>query len=459
VLGFRVFDFLVQLGGLVMIYHLAKKLFGMSVAGSLASLSYSVYYFGLNFDTGQRDCYSFLCLLAAAIITLSGKWGNWAPKILVGLLIGFAFLIKPTFGLSWPFFGFWFLAEGFRKRPKLIWAELAAFSLACFLPTLSIVSLYWRAGQIEQLYYSTIWYEFEIFAKISSASHIFSVIKPVFLSYTLLNMNPFVLAGAAFAVLTVVDQWRESKQKKLLVMLIFMLVICFASIFIQGKNNFYHRAPFWGFAMILGGAGWALIGSRIAGKGAGIWPRLCAWSLYLFLALLTVTSLDWRMLKFAGAYTYRGLNKSYNSDFHIWTLDDQRKAADYIKTLKKPGDQMEYVGWHPFLPYLAETKVPSRFCCTYHLLLRHYDGRIRPMQQQWMDEYVRDTISARPRFFVISTHIPVGETMLLKDFSLKNHLKNDFPALQEFFEKNYRLINTVGSLEIYELNGSSGQNP
>ena len=79
IIGFRVFDLLVQLSSLTMIFYLSKRLSGSGVAGFLSGVFYGIYYFGLgNFDTGQREAYILWLFLISLIAGVTLKKRAWS---------------------------------------------------------------------------------------------------------------------------------------------------------------------------------------------------------------------------------------------------------------------------------------------------------------------------------------------------------------------------------------------
>jgi 4-amino-4-deoxy-L-arabinose transferase-like glycosyltransferase len=98
--GFRAFDFLVQLGSLMMIFYIARRLFQSGLAGFLGVLLYATYYYNLDYGfTGEREGFILCLTLVALIIHLALERRFLLRAGLVGLLVGFCFLIKPTAGL------------------------------------------------------------------------------------------------------------------------------------------------------------------------------------------------------------------------------------------------------------------------------------------------------------------------------------------------------------------------
>ena len=157
-------------------------------------------------------------------------------------------------------------------------------------------------------------------------------------------------------------------------------------------------------------------------------------------------------------YAFRGLNRAYQGSTayssgvnNMW---NQRKAAEYLKPLLKPGDQVEVFGCYPFLSCLVDRKLPANnFPSVFNLLMRNSDGVSRPQQLKWIGEYSEAVIKARPRFFIMASECPECESgfMNLTGKSLPENMQISLPALYDFFKNNYKLLNRVGELEIFEL--------
>ena len=115
--------------------------------------------------------------------------------------------------MAWPFFGIWFLADGFRKRPRMIWGELLAYSLACLLPSLAIIGLYWSRGYLSELYKCTLWFDFEIYGKLAPVSLSRKISQMIYMGYSLLSNSPLVFVGATYFVLISAAAGGKLKKK------------------------------------------------------------------------------------------------------------------------------------------------------------------------------------------------------------------------------------------------------
>jgi hypothetical protein len=89
----------------------------------------------------------------------------------------------------------------------------------------------------------------------------------------------------------------------------------------------------------------------------------------------------------------------------------------------------------------------------YQLLMRGPNGKITDLQMQWINEYTRDVISARPQFFLVSDQVPGWDVFNLESPSLEQAMHDYFPALGNFLIENYERKGSLGEIEVYELKG------
>jgi len=165
VAGFRAFDLLVQLGTLAMIYYLSVKLSGERLAGFLADIFYSIYYYGLgSLHTGQREGFVFPLLLLSVIAGVVWEKRSWRSVMLAGLALGLAFQIKPFYGLAWPLFAGWIFFQRPERLGAWAWGQAVVSGLCFLAPTLLIVLYYAQGGWLKELYRATLWYGFVIYS-------------------------------------------------------------------------------------------------------------------------------------------------------------------------------------------------------------------------------------------------------------------------------------------------------
>jgi len=450
-LGFRFLDFLLQLGGLVAIFQLARQLAGYSSAGFFASLFYGIYYFSLGpMQTGQREGFIFLITLLAVIIGFALQNRIWLRAVLIGLLSGFAFQLKPHYGLLWPVFGAWFLAEGIKKRAWMVWLELCVFGLFCLAPTLAIVLWYWKDGNLQNLFQNTLWFNFVLYSVWPAGK---PVLVKVILREIFSRMVFIFVAGAAGIYLTGAS--RDPGLKKLRRLLVILCLTSLSAYLLQSKFIKYQLIPFWGIMIIFAGAACANICARLRGLAPGLAGRMSKAVFALCLVIMAIATILHRSdMEFIFQNCFRSFDLAYvrvrgtpydgqaSSDFYL--------AAKYLARYITPDDQIEFFLPYPLIPYLLQKKLPSRFCCVQHLLYLPRDGKRRALQESWIQEYQADVIKSSPRYFVITDPYPYNEFFNLPTRSLKYALKQYFPELNDFFIKNYRPLAEIGWVEIYE---------
>jgi len=454
ILGFRIFDCLIQLSGLGMVYYLARELSGSKLAGLFSGVVYSLYYFGLgNVGVGQREGSILFLLLLAIILSLKLAEQRYLRAILVGLLAGFIFLIKPHYGLYGAIFGLFFLIEGKEKKPVKVLLELFIFSFFLLVPALVIVFIYLRADYLQELYYATIWFNFEIYNK--------SVNYPFGLSWFLFRIpsgtfldHPLIFVSGLFALLVMSGKSKGFEKGKWQWLVIVLLLMSFISYQLQAKYFPYHLIPFWGLMILISSAGWAWIGKRLKEDSDFKRGNLLIGIFYFLLMILVLMEQNLDVIRFCSRYCFRSLDEAYsakvgNYDPHL--ANEQYQAVRYLESMIIDEDQLEFFGAYPLVPYLLKKKLPSRFVCVQHLLLMPGDGKPRPLQEKWIEEYSQAVITAKPKFFLISDYIPGFRTFNLSSPYLSQALAKSFPELSNFLNENYRLINIIGGIQIYEL--------
>jgi len=435
-LGFRFFDFLVQLSCLGMIFYLAKLVSGSGRAGFLAGVFYSIYYYGMgDWNTAQRETYVFWIILICLVLSFSLASHFWLRALAVGLLSGFCFLVKPTYGLVWPVFGLLFLIDEFGKRPLMAWLTLLVFGICCLIPSLLVVFEYRRLGLLDELYNATIWFNFEIFNKMFLPG--FFGRLSIFYSY--LSDSPLILCAGFFSILSAFLRYEELKEKKAFWILLALIAVAVASTQFQAKNQPYHRMPFWGITVVFAGWGWHRIGDQLEKSGDGLLASFGPWLLYGAVVAMLISEINFDILKYSEKYYLRDFKRGYTSQ--LTTLGDDYKAADYLQPLLKPGDELGLFGWQPLIPLLLEKKLPTRYICIEFMLDRPGNREYQPIQRKWINDYISTTLKASPRFFIVE--YPYAP-------NFKEALAQEFAEVQGDLNRNYQLLNKIGLIEIYQ---------
>lgn len=456
ILGFRIFDLLVQITSLAMIYFLAKKVSGSQPAAFLSCLIYGIFYFGLGrWSAGNREVYVLWLFFAALFVSFAGR--GLRRALAAGLLIGFAPLIKPPFGLAWLVFGILFLAQGIKEKRKIPWLELVVYSFCCFLPASAFILYYSQIGRLNDLYQSLIWYNFNVYARVTPLAFsgdpylkFFSLSRVIFLEQPLL-----LFSALFFSFFKLTARPAQNQNFKLWLSIVSLSLVSLIALILQAKYFSYHLIPFWGLLIILAGPGFYQMALRLNGPDAHLRRRLIPGIFSAAIVILLILNVKAEQLKFAAQYCFRNIEPAYFSKYESASdyglVTNYYLPANYLKRMLRPQDQVEVFGVQPLLPFLLKKKLPSRFQNIQHLVYTPLDRTISATQKQWIQEYTSAVISARPRFFIITDQeIPLSVD--LSRPTVKTALSEQFPELNRFLDQNYRLIQKIGLTEIYELN-------
>lgn len=465
VLDFRVFNLVIQLAALVMVFYLARRFSGLSPAGLLSALFYATYYYRLDYyNAGQREEYVLWLVILSVIIGLVLKQRFYLRALLVGLLVSFAFLIKPTFGLLWPVFGTWFLLEGIKTRPRAVWLEMALFSLGCFLPIAIVVLYYWQLGYIRDLYQIPVWYIFNVYGKRPVVLSPYPFDKVIelnqwsLLAYQLKSItreNSLVLVGGLFTIILQLFMLKQKPGRTIIYIFLGLILACFISVYLQRGIWGYHRVPFWGLMIILAGWGWAWFFQAVKDQRPSKWRDFLAPALALGLIVMIFFTVPKYLRSFAARHAFRDLKSAYFKEYKA-----QEQAADFIKAQARPQDQIYYFGTISQLPFLAGKKLPVPLPFTDIFFWEMKDGAVTAFQLEWKKKYIDTFFKTRPRFFIFDTATPVALYNPPPE-SYRPVFKEQLPEIQKALDREYHLVEKFGAVEIYELNpdGPSPGNP
>jgi len=454
IFGFRLFDFLVQLSSVLMIYYLARRISGLSSSGFLAGVFYSIYYAGLgSLETGEREGYIFFLLLLSLIISLGFGNRYWLRAMLVGLMVGFGFLLKPSYGVCWVVFGIWFLAEGLQAKRSWVWLELFLYIFFCLVPLGLVALYYWRLGYVKELYSATILYNLEvysgsssvIFSKLSRIERILYVLHKDIISQTVIIFSSLVM------IVVQIFGWRQVRDRKLFWGLISLLGVSIFSYWLQAKFFPYHLTPFIGLMTIFSGWFFGWVWSYFQGQVRDTWGRFRAGIFYLVLIILVILGNNYYLISYF-AYDYLKPFEQVYSSGNSFDAQYYRVIKE-LEPLLRGESEIGYFGWHPLVPYLLKKKLPTRFCNVYHLLIRRKDGRLSKLQEKWIKEYTEAMIKTKPRFFLVADYVPGWDVFNLESPSLKDALGKEFPELKAFLVANYKLYTKDSVLEVYLYQG------
>ena len=451
--GLRAFDFVIQLTTLAMVFHLSKKLSGQSMAGFLGSVFFAVLYYSSGpYDTLQRESYVLWLMLAALVcaFSLSRRPLLWAA--LAGFFLGFAFLVKPFYGLCWLVFAGLITSQSWRQKPRML-GELLVFAGACVLPSLVVVLFYLQAGYLKELYRAIIWFNFKVYGSGGNSPYGFFDLCLRIARSALSRNYVIILAG----LMGIARLSRRKDARGLFWTLLGLMLATLVSYRLQNKYFPFHLYPFYAILVMFAADAFARL---IAGAGAKMPSALR--KIFYAVSLAVAISLVAAMVKpslieYSLKYSFRSLDAAYSAGFGAKSdphfAADQYLAAKYLEPLLKPGDDVAFFGPYPLVQFLLKSRPLSRFCCLQHFLFMPRDQQMTTFQFVWMQEYSSAIISARPKYFLLADSFPgmKNKFLNLAGRSLRQQLHYDFPELEQLLAQRYRVISQIGDIAIYEL--------
>jgi len=456
--GFRLLDFLLQFGAAGMVYYLARRLTGLSLAGFLAAVFYALYYYGMgSAGDGNKEAMIGWVFLLALTLTLALERKTMLQAALVGLCLGFAFLIKPTYGLAGPVFGIYFLAQGRGLASPVRAAPLIMFSFLCLAPSLAVFVYYWRLNYLTELYQILIQYNYEIYGKMAAPGTAARIWRHAVLPYLLLREQPLLLFTALPMILLGLSGRKSIKDKALFWLTLALIAVGLFNYRFQAKFFDYHQMVFWGLLTIYSGAGCAWLINLVCSRLGRVPAKVFSAAASLALLALMAWGINPGLRNFAAHDCFRPLDRAYQAGFNTeqdlqWTAD-YYATAEYLRPRLKPDDTLVVFGGYPLVPYLLHRKMPTSFPCTHQLVLVRYGRGLEPWQEKWIERYSDEIISGRPRFFLLNQRFPGSRSKLVSFATrdLDQCFRERFPELYRFFRENYRLRTKLGRIRIYEL--------
>jgi len=461
VLALRIMDLIIQLSCLPMVFYVAKRVSGLSIAGFFASVFYGIYYYGLSQNnTLHRDPMVFSGLIFCVAFAFVLENRLWLRAFLVGVMLGYVFLLKPQYGLAWPVFGMLFLIQGIMKRRKATVLELVLFSFSCILPTLLIVFYYWRLGgdALDKLYFANITFNFKVYNAMVDPHIQRLVFWHESLPNIIFKLYPLVFFSAVFLIILLLLNIISAKDRPLFLLLLVMTLVCLINYWSQGKYFLYHSVPFVAFLIIFSGWALGMAADWIKNKTRPAWAGIFVSAFCLAMIILMIsTSVSPGLRRFAKQYCFRSFEKAYMSKRGKTDeeprLRNNYMVANYFRPLLKEDDQIVCFGPYALIPFLLKKKMPTYVPFVQHMLFKRGDGKILPEQEQMIREYSSQVINARPRFFIFANTLTArgNETFNLINEDAWSALEQLFPELYQFLGQNYKLRETIGEVYIYEI--------
>jgi hypothetical protein len=439
---FRLFDLLVQLATVFLIYRITFAVAGRA-GGVLAALLYCLVYQGYGpWNTAQREGFA----------TLAGLWGYWLwftadrrpagrTAFLIGLGLGFGVSIKPTMlALGWFYLPLLPALRVNRIR-TLGWG-----AAGLLLPVAAFLGFYAAVGGLRELYEATVAYQPIYTARLRGN-------RPLLLHWldgALRLGRQSVMVGLGYLPFLAVKERRRER-----VMLYCAYLGCLAMVVVQGTFAGYHYLP--GMAV-----GAVLIGSAYAiGVGwiRNWWPALMAGRRDVVVAALLIAVAIPKYVRaepVGRLVRLSFLEPPTEREFHIGTVFDFTESYDAAKYLREhtgPTDRIQVWGYEPLVYFLATRHAASRFQNSHPLVMRPPGGNLSPMQEAWRAEFLRDVRERRPRYVGV---VRGDAWWWAPDEKTSEQLLDDFPEWKEYLGEHYELERTIGRFLLYRRIEGSG---
>ena len=433
--AFRIFDIIVQLLIISLIYHLARFLVN-KLAGIIASVSYTLLYLKLGYwHTAQRDGFLTLFLLLAAHAflnyrkSLSNKW-----LVLTGLIGGLSLLMRPQYLLCLPLFAFWLIWETKKDRIK----RLIYLTTFYFLPLFLLLILYWRLGGLKDLYEAVVYYNLKVHSGIRDS--LFNVVRGFLAPVPL-----FLWMGVIWAIVTLKGDELKSQQ----IILIFgILIVSLLSRIIEGKIWDYHLIPIFAFTSLLGGVG---LSKAIYPLSTQISPRgRRALKIIVLLSLIYWIRNVFPWETISDVIKTRSIEGHYPKEifWRRYVVDKDLEVAQYLKEKTNPNDRIQVWGGAAIIYYRAEREAASRFQAS-ACLVAHKKGRpLLPLQERWRKEFLRDLQATPPKYFIIEDD-DFPTYMGLAEDKTSLEIFEEFLELSRWVKRNYYLEGRIENFWLF----------
>jgi hypothetical protein len=437
--AFRAFDVLFQLVNAYFIFRIAAKTSGRA-AGLLAAVLFCLIYQSYGpWNTAQREGFALPFVLGGYWLYLTGDRRPPAvTAFLAGLGLGLAVTFKPTV-LAVSLF-YLPLVAGLRSRRAL--AIAAAGVAGLLLPAAAIITGYFMAGGLTQMYEATIAYQSVYTMRLRTAGSVFSdwIVRA-----GQLGLHSWVLPLVYVPYLFL----RHDRPVRLMLWLGYAGSLF--SVWYQGTFAGYHYLPGLAIGAVLVGHifSFAARSARAAAvMPAGIRPAAAELALALVL-LGGAAAVYLRNAPIGYLVSMRFLGAPYPNEFRIdpvFDYTDAYNVAAYIRERTQPGQAIQVWAYNPVVYYLAERPAATRFQTSPALVMRVPGGEITPMQRRWRAEFL-DGVARRPPAYIA---VARGDHWWwAPEEKTSEQLLDDFPEWKAIIDRNYVHETTIGQFLLF----------
>lgn len=337
----------------------------LGYAAAVLYAAHSLLLGGLSSNT--EILFAPLVVSSLALALADGP--RWPRLIGMGLLVGFALLIKqvvtPEGCLAFAIFAWPLLRE---RRWRMLFATAAAYAALCLTPTLLVAGIYALRGEFG------IWYESTILAPLQYASGRIPLEQA---------MWRITLAGLAL-------RW--------------LLVMSLPAIFLPWRDPVLRRLTLFGFAWLFAA------GLAVAGPGFFfphyfliMLPPLCllaAIGAQTFAEAISGARARWMLAALVGFVAVDLVATDaiprLSRGFAMGAPDTPRRMAALMNDELQPGDTIFVPNYQPVVYFLTNANLPTRFPFPVHLT-----GGFANLAGVDTNAEVARILASRPRFIVL----------------------------------------------------------
>lgn len=433
-LAFHIWDMALQLVSCWLLYRIGRRL-GGDMAGSLATILAALFYVQQGLWTaGQRDTYVTLLMLAATDRLLIAEVLR-RQSYLIGLLLGLALLIRPTYGLY--LLGPMVILGGVMR-------EQLRYILGSVTPWAATIVLYALAGGLGEFYLATIRFNSDIY--IGQGAE-FGLWEPV--RYYAVSL---VAAVAGFIWLA-----RAGAYRVLALWSIFF-ISSVVSLVLLYRHSAYHYHPAMIMLILMSAIGWAkmiqLASERV--RGVTIQRTITAAGALLIVGFFSFQTFRGNtiqhLLRDLAVGKIGSLQQmySYYEGSSEFGYVPQLRLSEYLQRTCTEGEAVQMFGPYSYAQYRAGLSSASRFQTLHGLVMRREGTALQPYQIRWRDEYLYSLDSVRPKIFIVSDG-PEAFRQYYGGRLGHEILNEDWTELNAWLHKHYSQDTVIGTFTAYRL--------
>jgi hypothetical protein len=421
--GVRLVDLLFVLGGMGMVYGALRPRVSPPVA-VLGALLLFTYYTHDFWNAAQADGWASLMLLGCLVLLLADR-GQRRPRValLVGVLLGAMFLIKPPYALFCVLPPIHALAS----EPRA-WRANGAFVVTAALGVLATIGLlvfvFWVRGGLEAMLDIQLGWNIQVYRSLYSLplGARLQELRFQLGAPSLLALHVLGLAGLGVYA-------RSARHEAVLLSTAWAAGLL--SIVIQGRFYPYHFFILYPALLLGTGLGLRATSEVLKDKPLAlrVLPRLGAAGLLVFGLHLPVRMMLMRTEDRLDFLSGRLGTEEYNATF-TWGdyyYADIAALAQHVSETTAPEDTVLVYGLDAGINFLAHRHSPTRFGFQYPLVIGTEEFKTR-----YRAEFLQALEAHPPRLIILSDHIDNP----LYRATVPGQMR-DFPALRDYIERGY----------------------